>query len=432
MAIDNEKKIWDFLMSKIGNPFGVAGLMGNLYAESGLKPTNLQNSYEKKLGMTDDVYTSKVDSGEYDNFVKDAAGYGLAQWTYWSRKQAMLDYAKSKGKSIGDLDMQLEFLLVELNGYKTVLSTLKKAKSVKEASDVVLTQFERPADQSDKVKEKRASFGQTYYDKYNNVSATPVKPKEVYDRINVVEIMRSWLGRKESDGSHKPIIDEYNKIAPLPSGYKLKYTDAWCAGCVSAAFHVAGYDSIFPSECSCSRMIEKAKKMGIWEENDAYVPKIGDCVIYDWQDNGIGDNVGNPDHVGIVTRVTSSNMTVIEGNYSDSVKERVLAINGKFIRGFVLPKFNSESEQKTSQNCINIAYAQNLDKSLAGTYKVTASSLMLRNAPGTSAVVIRQMPRDTKIKMYGYYTTYIGEKWFLIQCSDGQTGFCHSGYLRKM
>lgn len=87
----DEKKIWDFLFGKIGNAYGAAGMMGNLYAESGLKPTNLQNTYEKSLGMTDAEYTAKVDNGSYSNFVHDKAGYGLAQWTYYSRKQNLLD-----------------------------------------------------------------------------------------------------------------------------------------------------------------------------------------------------------------------------------------------------------------------------------------------------------------------------------------------------
>jgi hypothetical protein len=85
--------------------------MGNLYAESALTPTNLQNSYNKKLNLTDNEYTAAVDSGKYKNFVKDSAGYGLAQWTYWSRKENLLKYANSKGKSIGDINMQLEFLM---------------------------------------------------------------------------------------------------------------------------------------------------------------------------------------------------------------------------------------------------------------------------------------------------------------------------------
>ena len=167
----NEQKIWNFLKSKGLNDYGIAGMMGNLYAESGLKSTNLQNSYEKSLGYTDDEYTKAVDSGKYANFVKDSAGFGLAQWTYWSRKKALLDYAKSKKKSIGDLEMQLEFLYKELSeGYKSVLTTLKTAKSVLEASNAVLLKFERPANQSESVQQKRASYGTDFYNKYHEAN----------------------------------------------------------------------------------------------------------------------------------------------------------------------------------------------------------------------------------------------------------------------
>ena len=169
-TVSDEQKIWDFLLDAIGNQYGVAGLMGNLYAESALQPNNLQNSYEKKLGMNDVQYTAAVDNGSYTNFVNDAAGYGLAQWTYWSRKQNLYQYAKQCGVSIGDLTMQLEYLIRELKGYTTVWNTLLVATSVKEASDVVLTQFEKPADQSEKVKNTRASYGQRYFDKYNTLN----------------------------------------------------------------------------------------------------------------------------------------------------------------------------------------------------------------------------------------------------------------------
>ena len=173
------KVIWDYFKAKGLNDFGIAGLMGNLYAESGLKPTNLQNTYEKKLGYTDAEYTAAVDQGKYDNFVKDSAGYGLAQWTYWSRKQNLLDFAQSKNKSIGDLNMQLDFLYKELSeGYKnSVLKVLCEAKSVLEASNSVLLKFERPADQSETVQNKRAGFGQTYYDKYAGKPATEESSK---------------------------------------------------------------------------------------------------------------------------------------------------------------------------------------------------------------------------------------------------------------
>lgn len=167
--MDREQTIWQYLQSKLNNPYGTAGLMGNLYAESGLNPQNLQNSYEKKLSYTDSEYTNAVDSGEYKNFTNDSAGYGLAQWTYWSRKVNLQNFAKDAHKSIGDLEMQLDFLWKELQGYKGVLETLRKATSVREASDSVLLKFEKPADQSESVQKKRAGYGQVYYEKFAEV-----------------------------------------------------------------------------------------------------------------------------------------------------------------------------------------------------------------------------------------------------------------------
>lgn len=167
------EKIWNYLYAKIGNAYGVAGLMGNLYAESGLKSTNLQNSYESKLGYTDTTYTNAVDDGTYTKFASDSAGYGLAQWTYSTRKKNMLAFHQKKGKSIGDLETQLAFLIQELSGsYTSVYKVLKSATTVKEASDKVLTGYEKPADQSSSVKTKRASYGQKYYDSYAGSSTT--------------------------------------------------------------------------------------------------------------------------------------------------------------------------------------------------------------------------------------------------------------------
>lgn len=197
-AISNEETIWNFLYGKIGNAYGTAGLMGNLYAESGLKPTNLQNTYEKKLGISDAEYTVAVDNGTYDNFVKDSAGYGLAQWTYWSRKQALLEFAKASGKSIGDLSMQLDFIWKELSeSYKAVLSTLKSATSVTAASTAVLTKYEKPADQGESVQAKRASYGQTYFDKYA-VEEYPEKLTSGYYRVR-----KTWSDSKSQVGAYR-------------------------------------------------------------------------------------------------------------------------------------------------------------------------------------------------------------------------------------
>ena len=146
----NPEVMWNYFKSKGLNDYGIAGLMGNLYAESGLRSCNLQQTYEKKLGMTDAEYTAAVDAGTYTNFVKDSAGYGLAQWTYWSLKQDLYNYMKKLNKSIGDLEGQMEFLAYQLEkDYNAVWKTLKNAKTVLEASNAVLLKFERPADQSE-------------------------------------------------------------------------------------------------------------------------------------------------------------------------------------------------------------------------------------------------------------------------------------------
>ena len=163
-----EKQIWNFLKAEGFNDFGVAGLMGNLLAESGLRPNNMEDQYQSKLGYNDESYTRAVDNGTYTNFIKDAVGYGLAQWTYWTRKQNLLNFARQNNKSIGDLNMQLCFLVKELKEMYTnsVYNVLRKATSVLEASNAVLLNFERPANMSASVQATRARYGQTYYDRY--------------------------------------------------------------------------------------------------------------------------------------------------------------------------------------------------------------------------------------------------------------------------
>ncbi len=167
--LTDEQIIWYYLKDEGLTDCGAAGLMGNLFAESGLKPTNLQNSFETKLGYTDSEYTNAVDSGSYSaySFAHDSAGYGLAQWTYWSRKEGLYNYAKSQGASIGDLEMQLGYLVQELRGsYSSVWSTLTSATTVREASNKVLFDFEQPANQSTAVQNERTDYGFTYYNKY--------------------------------------------------------------------------------------------------------------------------------------------------------------------------------------------------------------------------------------------------------------------------
>lgn len=208
---DTAKTIWDFLIGKGLNAYAVAGIMGNLQAESALNPQNLQNTYEKKLGYTDNTYTQAVDNGTYTNFVKDSAGYGLAQWTYWSRKQALLQYAQSAKKSIGDLAMQLEFLWKELQGYTSVMKTLKSATSVRQASDAILTGYEKPANQGESVKTKRAGYGQTFYDKYASTNTGTTGKSTLY------RVRKTWADTKSQIGAYK-VLDNAKKVADKNPG----------------------------------------------------------------------------------------------------------------------------------------------------------------------------------------------------------------------
>lgn len=167
-----------------------------------------------------------------------------------------------------------------------------------------------------------------------------------YLRTKVVNQAKAWVGYNETNGSHKAIIDIYNSHKPLARGYKVKYTDEWCATTVSAVAIKVGYTAIIPTECSCTRMIELLKKIGAWEENDAYVPKPGDLMFYNWEAPATGDDTSDADHVGIVEKVSGNSITVIEGNYSNSVKRRVIPVNHRYIRGYGVPKYDAEPVAK--------------------------------------------------------------------------------------
>lgn len=162
-------------------------------------------------------------------------------------------------------------------------------------------------------------------------------------RLHAALTAARWLGTREGSPEHREILAAYNAIKPLPRGYTLGETDPWCAGFVSAAAVMAGEGARYPLECSCSRIVEKAKRMGIWVEDDAHVPRIGDWVLYDWQAKGDGDCVGAPDHVGIVIGSEGDVLLVAEGNYDNQVKLRRLPVNDDAIRGYVCPDWLEET-----------------------------------------------------------------------------------------
>lgn len=164
----------------------------------------------------------------------------------------------------------------------------------------------------------------------------------------IIKQAKAWLGYDEVNGKYKEIIDTYNAHKPLARNYKVKYTDAWCATFVSAVAIKLRYTDIIPTECSCQKMIEKFKNAGIWKENENRTPKAGDIIFYDWEDDGVGDNKGWSDHVGIVEKVANNVITVIEGNCGEAVKRRTFAVNGQYIRGYGVPKYDVEPKTETA------------------------------------------------------------------------------------
>lgn len=168
----------------------------------------------------------------------------------------------------------------------------------------------------------------------------------------IVELWRSWVGIKEGSSGHKEILAIYNSQNPLPRGYKMTTKDAWCAATMTASAVQLGYTDLIPCECSCSRMIAMAKEMGIWVENESVTPKPGWLCLYDWDDNGRGDNTGAPEHVGGVVTVGGGEFKVVEGNADinrdgkDGVEIRTMKVNGKNLRGFIAPKYDEESGSK--------------------------------------------------------------------------------------
>ena len=301
-------------------------------------------------------------------------------------------------------------------------------------------------------------------------------------REKVVNVMRGWVGATMYSAKHKDIVDTYNSHKPLARSYALKMSDAYCAGTISAAWIKADVWQVAVLEVSAPKIVTLAQQKNIWKENDAYIPKPGDAVAYDWDDGAnyaSTDNKGSPDHVGIVESVNGNTITVIEGNMGSGhvVGRRSLAVNGRYIRGFITPnyaslatpsktvdelarevldgKWGNGSERRTrltaagydyeavqrrvnelvteQQQTPKVLYAEKYDKKIAGVYTVkSADGLNLRYGPGTGYGVIKTLANGTTVRNYGYYTARNGVKWYYVRVNNSTVvGFVSSQYLVK-
>lgn len=194
--------IWDTLNYAIQNDIGTAALMGNLQAESGLISYRLQGDFTSGY-MKSKNYTNAVDNGSYteSQFINDSKGYGLAQWTYYTRKQKLYDKMQQMNLSIGAVELGCAYLIEELQtDYAGVWSALVSATNIRAASDVVLTQFENPADQSEAVKQHRASLSQAIYDEYSGQPIPPTPPVPPVPDPSIEPLIPLWMLFKFSKG----------------------------------------------------------------------------------------------------------------------------------------------------------------------------------------------------------------------------------------
>lgn len=447
---DNAEKIWNFFLDEGFSIYGIAALMGNLSAESGLDPKNLQNSCEKRLNYTDTEYTTAVDNGTYKNFAYDGAGYGLPQFTFPSRKEAFYKYAKDVGKSIGDLETQLLFMVEEMKkDFKSVYSALKTASDVKTTSDLVLKKYEAPKDQSDAVKRKRAEYGQEYF---NRFSGAGEKKGEINMSIMVgsarIDERGNASGGAAGDQKQTSATNDltgevsmqkmysHSKgwyiLRPKSAAHAVKMADLMKAACNNANI---GYDqgnrlgvvqhgimTAVKTECDCSSLVREVVKeatgkdpgnfttaneaasleaTGLFESKRSYVSQSA-TPVYD------GDV--------LVTKAKGHTVIVVSGNARKAAS-------------------GSSSAPVPSVSTAKIESAKGFDKTLAGTYK-TIGSLYLRAGAGKGKPELVVMPNNTTVRNYGYYTLVDGTKWLYVQTTIKgvtYTGFCSSNtkYLAK-
>lgn len=457
-----EKQMFDFFLAYGLSAEGAAGLMGNLYAESGLKSNNLQNSFEKRLQTTDALYTLAVDAGTYpkSSFVNDSAGYGLAQWTSAGRKKALYEFRMTRGVSISDTQMQLDFLMQELTtSYKAVYTILKGATSVRAASDAVLTRFEMPKDQSEKVKALRASYGTATY---NRCAGGVTTQKALLSGLSpdaVIAVATEELGYMEkslvsyranpnilyskTDGAGADNVTKYgiemHSIYPKTMDVNAAWCDAFVDWCFYQAYGIANAKTLLGGEFDDYTV----QSCGLYEKMKALysTPKVGDQVFF--TKNG---KTNGCYHTGIVVGVDAAFFTTIEGNTSGGSavianggmickkQYRITSYSGKVLFG--RPNYDAAPTAavgSASGTELRLAgYESSGATTSSGSYmvKVTANALNIRSGAGTSYPIVGC------IKDQGSYTiveTSTDGKWGLLKSyAAKRNGWIALNYCKRI
>ena len=458
-------KVWDFLIKANLSKFGAAALMGNIYAESGMIANRVEILCLKRLkengygNYTDTSYTAAVDNGTITKtrflnpLPNKQYGYGLCQWTSPSRKTKLYDLAKEKGKSIGDVDIQLEFLINELKtSYKSVYNILKNADSIKTASDKVLKDFESPNNWSSYSK-ARAGYGQQYYNLYNTTEEKKVTNMSINFNNYYGKISNSghdengnYSGGKAGDQSSSEweIRSWYNR----PWDCVLRYPDIEVGKLIAELAIEAANNNLIGYDQGERDTYWKQLKASNYRPSKITVACQADCS------KGVIDNVKAVGYLMNISALKNLNATYT-GNMKPGfqaagfkvlTQKKYLTSYDYLLPGDILLNIahhtatnlgygknagSGSTSSQTSTTKLTPDPAQKFDKTLAGTYTVKASDgLNLRYGAGANKTLIVNIPNGKKVQCYGYYSEVSGTKWLYVQYNS-YTGFCSSAYLIK-
>lgn len=425
------KQIWDFLKEQGFSDCGAAGIMGNIDVESGLKSNNLQDTYQNKLGYTDETYTKAVDNGTYTNFVNDSAGYGLCQWTWWPRKQKLLQLAKSKNKSISDIEIQLDLLIQELKLMPNLYNLLKNAKSVKEASDAFMIQFENPYDKSENAKSRRANYGMTYYNKYakgekknmgtNNYMKYSNTRLSKYFTSNEFDCHGSGCCNQTKINSQLVVFldkirEHFNKPITITSGYRCETHNRRVGGATGSR-HSRGdaadivVKDIPPAQVAAYAQSIGVKGIGLYETAaDGHFTHID---TRDYQSFWYGQKEQPRTSFIITTQQAEVEAMLLFGSVGEEVKKLQIQLNnlgystngidGIFGKGTLsaVKQFQRDHDLDddgfvgpATKDALKTAQKT---KTGERTVKVVANLLNVRSNPNTNSRIIARVPNGTQL-----------------------------------
>lgn len=338
-TIDIFKKCLSLGMTKAG----AAGCTANILAESAGSSINVEN----RSNIADETYTAMVNNGSYKNFVDDRYGYGLCQWTLPSRKEALLAYTKSCGASIGDANMQFNFMKKEMmERYSKVWNTLTSTTNPYDAGYIMCMLYERPAN-TEASANVRGNRAKDIYEQCKNVEL-----EMYYDPQKVIDLALSQVGYHEKasnaeldsntansgDQNWNKYARDLDKLSGFYNGRKNGY--AWCDIFVDWAFvqtygrAAAQYLLCQPDNSAgagCSFSAGYFRNKGQFYTKD---PHPGDQIFF-----GTGpDNVW---HTGLVISVNATYVYTVEGNTTDSVARRTYRLNDSSIYGYGRPNWGT-------------------------------------------------------------------------------------------